>query len=105
MKEVSDEVEFLHPEEHEGFLQINIMVLIGMVKHSQSSQSSKFAMALQYLKQEVRDGVHFLYADKHQNSIQFGSISTFCPLGPKNKTRKIVHLYQVFIIIFCTKLF
>ena len=28
MKEVSDEVYFLHPEEHEGLPQINIMILI-----------------------------------------------------------------------------
>ena len=67
MKEVSDEVYFLHAEEHEGFLQINIMVLIGMIKHSQSSQSSKFTMFLQYFKQEVRDEVDFLHAGKHQS--------------------------------------
>ena len=39
---------------------------MGMVKHSQSSRNSKFAMSLQYLKKEVRDEVDFLYADKHQ---------------------------------------
>ena len=38
-----------------------------MVKHSQISQISKFAMSLQYLKQEVRDEVEFLHADKHQS--------------------------------------
>ena len=64
-KEVNDEVDFSHAEEHENFLQINTMVLIEMVKHSQSSQNSKFAMSLQYLKQEVRDEVDFLHADKH----------------------------------------
>ena len=26
-KEVSDEVDFLHAEEHEGFLQVNAMIL------------------------------------------------------------------------------
>ena len=31
-KEVNDEVDFLHAEEHEDFVQINTMVLIGMVK-------------------------------------------------------------------------
>ena len=41
---------------------------IGMVKHSQSSQNSKFAMSWQYLKKEVRDEADFfLYADKHQS--------------------------------------
>ena len=39
---------------------------MGMVKHSQSAQSNKFVISLQYFKKEVRDGVHFLRADKHQ---------------------------------------
>ena len=38
-----------------------------MIKHSQSTQGNKFAISLQYLNKEVRDGVHFLHADKHQN--------------------------------------
>ena len=38
---------------------------MGMIKNSQSIQSNKFAMSLQYLKKGVRDGVHFLHADKH----------------------------------------
>ena len=66
MKEVNDEVDFLHVEEDVGFQQIITMVLIGMVKHSQSSQNSNFVMSLQYLKQ-VRDEVNFLHADKHQS--------------------------------------
>ena len=43
---------------------------MGMVKHFQSSQNSKFAMALQYLKKEVRDKVDLLYADQHQSFLQ-----------------------------------
>ena len=43
---------------------------MGMVKHSQSSQNSKFAMSLQYLKKEVRDEVDFLHVDKHQSFLQ-----------------------------------
>ena len=66
-KAVSDEVDFLHAGEHEGFPQISTMVLIGMIEHSQSSQTSKFAMSLQYFKQEVRHEVDFLHADKRQS--------------------------------------
>ena len=40
---------------------------MGMIKHSQSPQNSKFAMSLQYLKKEVRDEVDFLDAEKHQS--------------------------------------
>ena len=52
-KEVSDEVDFLHADKYESLLQIDTMILIGIVKHSQSSQNSKFKMSLQYLKEEV----------------------------------------------------
>ena len=38
-----------------------------MVKYSQSTQGNKFAISLQYLKQEVRDGVHFLHTDNYQS--------------------------------------
>ena len=38
-----------------------------MIKYFQSSQNSKFAMSLQYLKKEVKDEVDFLHADKHQS--------------------------------------
>ena len=53
-KELSDEVDFLHADKHESLLQIDSMILMGIVKHSQSSQNSKFAMSLQYLKKEVK---------------------------------------------------
>ena len=43
---------------------------MGMVKHSQSSQNSKFAMSLQYLEKEVRDQVDFLHGDKYQSFLQ-----------------------------------
>ena len=46
-KEVSDVVDFLHADKHESLLQINTVIFLGMVKHSQSSQKSKFAMPLQ----------------------------------------------------------
>ena len=69
-KELSDEVDFLHVNKHESLLQIDSMVLMGMVKLSQSSQHSKFAMSLQYLKKEVKDEVEFLHADKHQSFLK-----------------------------------
>ena len=69
-KGLSDEVDFLHADKHESLLQIDSMILMGMVKHSQSSQNSKFAMSLQYLKKEVKDEVDFLHADKHQSFLK-----------------------------------
>ena len=69
-KELSDEIDFLHADKHESWLQIDVMILIGMVKHSQSFQNSEFAMSLQYLKKEVKDEVNFLHADKYQNFLK-----------------------------------
>ena len=48
-KEVSDAVDFLHADRHENLLQIDTMILMEMVKYSQSSQNSKFAISLQQL--------------------------------------------------------
>ena len=63
-----NEVDFLPADKHESSLQIDTIILMGMVKHSQSSKNSKFAMFLQYLKEEVRDQLDFLDADKHVTS-------------------------------------
>ena len=65
--ESSDKVDFLHTDKHESLLQIDNMILMGMVKHSQSFQNSKFAMSLKYLKKKVKDEVDFLHVDKHQS--------------------------------------
>ena len=44
-----------------------LSLLIGMIKHSQSTESNKFAISLQCLRKEVSNGVHSLHADKHQS--------------------------------------
>ena len=58
-KDVSDENDFLHADKHKGLLQIDTMILMEVVRHSQNSQNSKFSMSLQYLKKKVRDEVDF----------------------------------------------
>ena len=62
--------DFLHADKHESLLQIEAMILMEMVKYSQSSHNSKFEMSLRYLKKEVRDEFDFLHADKHQSFLQ-----------------------------------
>ena len=79
-KKVGDEVEFLHADKNESLQQVDfntlgikvsykviLSLLMSMFKHSQSTQSDKFAISLKYLKKEVRDEVHFFYAYKHQS--------------------------------------
>ena len=38
-----------------------------MVKHCQSTGNNKCAITSQYLEKKVRDGVHFLHANKNQS--------------------------------------
>ena len=61
---MSDKVDFLHADKHESLLQFDIA---GMVKNSQSSQNSKFALSLQYLKKEVKSEVNFLHTEFHKS--------------------------------------
>ena len=56
---MNDEIDFLHADKHKSLLQTDTMTLIEIVKHSQSSQNSKVTMSLQYIKKQVRKGVHF----------------------------------------------
>ena len=65
-----DEVEFLSGDKYESLLQIYTMILMLVVKHSQSSRNSKFAISLKYLKKEFKDEVDFLHADTHQCFLQ-----------------------------------
>ena len=75
---VRDEVDFLHADKHQSFLQVDfntlvikvsykviLSLLMCMIKYSQSTQSNKFAISLQYLRKEVWDRFHFLLADEH----------------------------------------
>ena len=77
-KNFRNNVDFLHAYKHQSFLQVNLntllikvsckvklSLLMGMIKHSQSTHSNKFVISFQYLKKEVRNGVRFLHPDKH----------------------------------------
>ena len=60
LKEVRDEVDFLHAEKNESLLEIDAMIFVGFVKHSQSFQNSKFAISLSNIsKKEVIDHLYF----------------------------------------------
>ena len=67
---MSDAVDFFHADKHEIVLQIDTIILMKMIKYFQSSQNSKFAVSLQYLKKELRDEGDFLNEDKHQSFLQ-----------------------------------
>ena len=65
-KEVRNEVDFLHADKNQNFLQVDLKTLsikffykgilslmMDMVQNSESAQSNKFAIALQYVKNYV----------------------------------------------------
>ena len=79
-KEVKDEVDFLHGDKHQSFLKayfntlgskfptrLILSLLMGMIKHSQITQSNKFGISLQYFKKVARNGCHFWHTDKCQS--------------------------------------
>ena len=70
-KKVRDEVNFWYADKHQSWLQVDfntlgikvsskaiLSSLMGMINHSQRTQSKKFAISLQYLKKEVRSGLY-----------------------------------------------
>ena len=71
--EVRDEIDFLHADEYQSFLQVDfntlgikvsyrliLPLLMGMIKHSQSTQSNRFVISLQYLKKKLE--MEFIFA-------------------------------------------
>ena len=65
-KKKLDEVDFMHADKHQSsqqvdfntlgikvFYKVILLLLIDMIKHFQSTQSNKLAIALQYLKREI----------------------------------------------------
>ena len=55
-----------------------------MARHAQITQNDKFAISLQYLKEEVSDEVDFWYVNKHESLIQIDTMVLMgCPSIPK----------------------
>ena len=53
---------------------VMLSLLMGMLNHLQSTQSNKFAISVQYPKEKIKDGIHFLHADKHQSFYKLASL-------------------------------
>ena len=73
-----------------------LSLLMGMIKYSQSTQSNKFAISLQYLKKEFRNGIHFLHADEHQSCYKLALLFLMEVTGHVQSTqiRKLVLFLQ-----------
>ena len=64
-------------------------LLMGIIKNSQSTQNNKFAIFLQYLKKEVRDGVHFSACRKGSKLLQVDIID----FAGRGQTCFIIYLF------------
>ena len=67
---MGDEVDFLHADKYQHFLQINTIIFDGSGQAFPKFPNSKFAMFLQNAKRKVRDEVDFWNAHKHQSSLR-----------------------------------
>ena len=66
------------------FYKMIVSFWVRVTRHAQSTQDNKFAIPLQYVKEDVRDKVDFLHADKRQkflqiNSFILGACGQACP--------------------------
>ena len=66
-RKVNGEVYFWFGEKHRNSLQVDLLFWVFVARHAQSTQNNKFAISLQYLKENWKNEVDFLLADKHQN--------------------------------------
>ena len=73
-----------------SLIQVDTMILMEIVRHSQSSQNSKL---VQHLKKEVRVEVNFVHAGKRQSFLQLD----FNTLGIKVSYKVILSLLIVMI--------
>ena len=57
------------------FYKLVVSLWVCVTRDAQSTQSNKFAISLQYLKENVKDEVEFFPADKHQRFFQIDTIT------------------------------
>ena len=118
-KEVRKGVHFQLADEHQSFLQVDLntsgikaaykvtlSLLLCLIKHFQSTQSNKFAIPLQYLKKEVRKGVHCVHADEHQSFQKLGLLFLIevARMSKVTKTRSSGYFCKEFCSCFCVLL-
>ena len=72
---------------HQSFLQGDTIFMDG---------HNKFSISLQYLKKEIRNGVHFLHANKHQSFYKLGLLFLMevTKNGQSTQNRKLVTFLQ-----------
>ena len=88
-----------------GAYKVILLLLLGMIKYSQSTQSNKFAVSLRYLKKEFRKGVQFLHADEHQSFYKLGLLflmKVARHVQSIQNTKLVIFLQRVFQLLLCS---
>ena len=75
-----------------------LSLLMGMIKHSQITQSNKFSISLQYLKKEVRNGGRFWHADKRQSfyKLVLSFLKEMVRHVQNTQNRKLVVIFAIY---------
>ena len=66
------------------FCKLIVPLWMCLARHVQSIQNNKFAMPLQYLKENIKDEVDFLPSDKHLSLLQTDTIIVVCGQACQN---------------------
>ena len=80
-----------------------LSLLMGTIKHSQITQSNKFAISLQYIKKQLRNGGRFWHANKRQSFYKL-ALSYLMEMARHNQNtqnRKLVIFLQYIKKIVC----
>ena len=70
---MGDEAEFLPADKHEIFYKM-VITLGELARQAESTKNNQFTISLQYLKENMKDEVHFLPADKCWRFFQIDTI-------------------------------
>ena len=98
-----DQVDFLLEINIRVSYELVLLLLMDVTRHAQSTQNNKFAISLQYFKEEVKDKCVFLHEDKYQNCPYPGlpkipkiaNLSYLCNISRKKGGMKLIFCMQV----------
>ena len=73
-KSIGFEVDFFACRQTQVFYKFIVSLWVCIARHAQSIQNNKFAISLQYLKENLKNEFVFLHADNHQKFLEIDTI-------------------------------
>ena len=85
---MGDEVDYCLQISTKVFYKVIVFLWVSAARNAQSTQNNRFTISLQYVKENVKDEVDFLSADKRRrflksDTIILGVYGKECPYYPK----------------------